>query len=66
MKKQQLTHHEMKSVSGGGVGLINGAAKVTDGLFRVINASGHGVDGLTRPSPRPKNGNLCCSNSRRI
>ncbi|ANW23727.1 hypothetical protein HRJ45_06940 [Vibrio coralliilyticus] len=68
MKKTQLlTQEETKQVSGGAAnGAMSGASTITNGLSRVLEAAGLGVEGLTRPSPTPKDGNLCCSNSRRI
>ncbi|MDA0144781.1 hypothetical protein GL177_14980 [Vibrio toranzoniae] len=64
---QLLTQEETKQVSGGSVaGGIDGAGAVADGLSRLLESAGLGVEGLTRPSPKPKNGNVCCSNSRRI
>ncbi|NOI59153.1 hypothetical protein [Vibrio coralliilyticus] len=62
-----LTDKEVQQVSGGAVGAgIDGAGAIADGITRLINSSGAGVDGLTRPSPKPKNGNTCCCNCRRI
>ncbi|MGR2770408.1 hypothetical protein ACUYOF_23150 [Photobacterium ganghwense] len=62
-----LNEQETQQVSGGGIsGGLSGTAKVVDGIMKVVNASGHGVDGLTRPSPKPKSGNTCCCNCRRI
>ncbi|MEJ2766891.1 hypothetical protein VV869_23370 [Photobacterium sp. MCCC 1A19761] len=65
--KKTLTMQEAEQVSGGSlIGAADGAATVLDGIFKVLNASGNGVDGLTRPSPKPSSGNTCCCNCRRM
>ncbi|MEZ8103341.1 hypothetical protein [Vibrio bivalvicida] len=69
MKKTQLlTQEETKQVSGGiKSGAVDGAGAIADGVSRLFESAGLGVEGLTRPSPKPRSGeSQCFSNSRRI
>ncbi|SON51536.1 hypothetical protein [Vibrio tapetis] len=63
---QLLTQEETKQVSGGS-GAIESAGVLADGFARVLESAGLGVEGVTRPSKKPKSGQTqCFSNSRRI
>ncbi|MEZ8657116.1 hypothetical protein [Vibrio splendidus] len=65
--KNSLTKQEADQVSGGSlIGAADGAGTVVDGLFRTINASGKGIDGVTRPSPKRAGGSDCFCNCRRM
>lgn len=63
-KIELLSDIETKQVSGG-IGLLGGTkitGTVANGVRKLLGDVG--PDGLFRPSPKPKSGNLCCCNCR--